>query len=159
LARLISDKPSEEDIKSRTIHKNSRSSDASVRPFFLSDALASHLTVYPRCYQLRTSYALNWETADKYGMNDVEVQNIFDNQVVPRNEGPEPERSDPIERGFETNYPLVAFYWICRRFVSAPKYCLNCGTPVKVEGRRPYVCDKPLCLYGMMCLGCARVSR
>lgn len=130
-----------------------KSSSTSVRTFFLSDALTSHLKSYPRSYQLRTSYGLNWDTSDRYGIDDVEVQRIFDEQFVPTNEGPEPEKNDPIERGFHNNLGLVAFYWLCRRFTLATRYCLNCGVEVKVQGRRPYVCDKGLCLYGMMSLG------
>lgn len=133
--------------------RNQRTVQDAPRTFFLSDALASHLITFPRSFQLRTTYPLNWDTADKFGMDVMAAERIFQNQEAPVNEGSPPDRNDPIERGWQANLPLCAFYWVCRRFVGAPRYCLNCGESVKVVGRRPYVCDKPLCLYGMMSLG------
>lgn len=74
-------------------------------------------------------------------------------EITPSNVGPDPTAEDPVAMGFKDNLPLCAFYWLCRRFTHATRYCLSCGVEVGVQGRRPYVCDKGLCLYGMMCLG------
>lgn len=132
---------------------NESTKKSSAHAFFLSDPLTTQLKSFPRSYLLRTSYTITWTTADKYAFDDVLSNQVFTHLIVPKAEHVTNENADPIFKGYEKNLGLCAFYWVTNRFVNAVKYCLNCGVQVKVVGRRPYVCDNALCLYGMMSLG------
>ncbi|WWC88980.1 uncharacterized protein L201_003895 [Kwoniella dendrophila CBS 6074] len=120
--------------------------------FYLSAPLLNYLKSFGRCYKLRTAFGLNWTTADKIGMDEEKSRQVFMNNEIPKIIGEE-DKNDPVAKGLESNIPLVAFHWVLRRFLEAPKYCLNCGLEVHLPSLRPYVCDKPLCLYGFMSLG------
>ncbi|WRT66695.1 uncharacterized protein IL334_003656 [Kwoniella shivajii] len=103
-------------------------------------------------FWLRTAFGLDWKTADMVGMDEEESRQVFQHNKMPKMVG-KAEKGDPVAKGCEQNLPLVAFHWILRRFMEAPQYCLNCGLEVQIPCLRPYVCDKPLCLYGFMSLG------
>ncbi|WVQ67429.1 uncharacterized protein L199_005626 [Kwoniella botswanensis] len=120
--------------------------------FYLSAPILNYLKSFGRCYKLRTAFGLNWSTADRIGMDEEASRQVFQYNQIPKNAGKEDE-DDPVVKGFERNIPLVMFNWVLRRFMEAPKYCLNCGLEVKLPSLRPYVCDKPLCIYGFMSLG------
>ncbi|WVW84288.1 hypothetical protein I302_106319 [Kwoniella bestiolae CBS 10118] len=120
--------------------------------FYLSAPILNYLKSFGRCYKLRTAFGLNWTTSDRIGMDEEETRQVFQYNQVSRSTGKE-DKDDPIAKGFERNIPLVTFHWVLRRFMEAPKYCLNCGLEVNIPSLRPYVCDKPLCIYGFMSLG------
>lgn len=86
------------------------------------------LALSPACsslldYKLRTAFDLNWQDADAIGVDEERSRDVFQNNVHPP-ASRKFEQSDPITKGMEHNVPLVAFWWILRRFVEAPKHCL-----------------------------------
>ncbi|WVF71109.1 hypothetical protein IAT40_005906 [Kwoniella sp. CBS 6097] len=121
--------------------------------FYLAAPLLNYLKSFSKCYKLRTACALDWSTSDHIGMDDEMTRRVFHEGVIPEPVRGKEEKNDPVEQGLDGNIPLCAFWWTLRRFIDAPKYCLNCGLQVKIASLRPYVCDKPLCLYGFMSLG------
>ncbi|RSH89058.1 hypothetical protein EHS25_002724 [Saitozyma podzolica] len=137
------DKPSSDEIASIVRGKS--------EGFYLSAPLLHHLKLFPRAYQLRTAYSVDWATADRIGLCEHKSREVFTDGVYPVSSVVE--TRDPVALGFENNLELCAFHWVLRRFVDATKYCLNCGLEVALPSHRPYVCDKPLCLYGFMSLG------
>jgi ubiquitin-conjugating enzyme E2 Q len=60
--------------------------------------------------------------------------------------------SKPGER---TSLPLLAMQFLLRHFVRCTEFCLVCHCKLEdsLEALKPYVCDKPLCLYQYMSLG------
>ncbi|KAK4684001.1 ubiquitin-conjugating enzyme E2 Q, partial [Tremellales sp. Uapishka_1] len=138
-------KPSQEDATQTTRGQKQH--------FYLSAPLASHLKFFPRMYKLRTGFGLSWDTCERVGLDEDLSQKAFQKGVVPEETAKKVEEIDPIEKGWEGNLPLCATWWMVRRFLRAREYCLNCGLPVEIPSLRPYVCEKPLCLYGFMSLG------
>ncbi|PSN60972.1 hypothetical protein BS50DRAFT_578788 [Corynespora cassiicola Philippines] len=57
--------------------------------------------------------------------------------------------------GTEHSLPLIGTQFILRHFVRCTEFCLICFTkmPDDLQAIKPYVCDKPLCLYQYMSLG------
>lgn len=58
----------------------------------------------------------------------------------------------------ETNkvsFPLVAIQFCLRYLTRCTEFCLVCHDKIKeeFEALKPYVCDKPLCLFQYMTLG------
>ncbi|KAF2734289.1 hypothetical protein EJ04DRAFT_249130 [Polyplosphaeria fusca] len=55
----------------------------------------------------------------------------------------------------EHSLPLVAMQFVLRHFVRCTEFCLICFSrmPDDLQAIKPYVCDKPLCLYQYMSLG------
>ncbi|KAF2493350.1 hypothetical protein BU16DRAFT_465013 [Lophium mytilinum] len=54
-----------------------------------------------------------------------------------------------------TSLPLIAMQFVLRHFVRCTEFCLVCFGKMAddLEAIKPYVCDKPLCLYQYMSLG------
>ncbi|KIW03903.1 uncharacterized protein PV09_04746 [Verruconis gallopava] len=57
--------------------------------------------------------------------------------------------------GFPHSLPLLAMQFLLRHFVRCTEFCLVCHCKLNdnLEALKPYVCDKPLCLYQYMSLG------
>jgi ubiquitin-conjugating enzyme E2 Q len=55
----------------------------------------------------------------------------------------------------EHSLPLATMQFVLRHFVRCTEFCLVCFTPLPndIQALKPYVCDKPLCLYQYMSLG------
>ncbi|KAF2648732.1 hypothetical protein K491DRAFT_722312 [Lophiostoma macrostomum CBS 122681] len=55
----------------------------------------------------------------------------------------------------EHSLPLVGMQFVLRHFVRCTEFCLICFTKMSddLQAIKPYVCDKPLCLYQYMSLG------
>ncbi|KAF2276715.1 uncharacterized protein EI97DRAFT_319244 [Westerdykella ornata] len=53
------------------------------------------------------------------------------------------------------SFPLVGMQFVLRHLVRCTEFCLVCFTkmPEGLQAIKPYVCDKPLCLYQYMSLG------
>ena len=113
----------------------------------------SHLKTFPLAYAFRTNYAINWQTADKYAMDQMLAISCRENGEAPLMSGPEDDAADPVTRGWKGNVHLIAFHWALRRFRLATQYCLNCGQEMELKGMRPYVCDNALCFFTMMSMG------
>ena len=91
--------------------------------FYMSGPLLNYLKSFPRSFKLRTAYGMSWSNADKIGLDEELSRMVFQYGEFPEIDGAE-EVDDPVERGYERNVPLCAFYWILRRFTEATKYCL-----------------------------------
>ena len=65
--------------------------------------------------------------------------------------------SDHIRESVDQDHslPLVGMQFVLRHFVRCTEFCLICFTkmPDDLQAIKPYVCDKPLCLYQYMSLG------
>ncbi|EIW65961.1 hypothetical protein TREMEDRAFT_74889 [Tremella mesenterica DSM 1558] len=129
-----------------------RKSEGGMPPFFTSIPLLGQLKFFPRCHKLRTDFGQCWAEADAIGLDEERSRTVFQSHERPL-KSLRYDSDDPVTKGYELNYPLCAFWWVIRRFVNAPKCCLNCGLPVTVPSLRPYVCNSPLCVYGYMSLG------
>jgi ubiquitin-conjugating enzyme E2 Q len=59
------------------------------------------------------------------------------------------------QSGERHSLPLLAMQFLLRHFVRCTEFCLVCHCKLKddLEALKPYVCDKPLCLYQYMSLG------
>jgi ubiquitin-conjugating enzyme E2 Q len=57
--------------------------------------------------------------------------------------------------GQRLSLPLLGMQFILRHFVRCTEFCLVCHCKLEdnLEALKPYVCDKPLCLYQYMSLG------
>ncbi|KAJ9667600.1 hypothetical protein H2201_002135 [Coniosporium apollinis] len=57
--------------------------------------------------------------------------------------------------GTAHSFPLIAMQFFLRHFVRCTEFCLVCHCRLEddLEALKPYVCDKPLCLYQYMSLG------
>jgi hypothetical protein len=119
----------------------------------LSDAITSHLRTFPLAFAFRTTYAINWQTADKYALDQVLAESCREGGQVPKLVGAADDINDPITRGWISNIPLIAFHWALRRFKLATHYCLNCGQEMALKALRPYVCANALCFFTMMSMG------
>ncbi|KAJ6535048.1 hypothetical protein B0H19DRAFT_1383300 [Mycena capillaripes] len=59
---------------------------------------------------------------------------------------------DPLRalpKGEEINLPYTAFCYLVRRLTLCTRYCLGCHNKLtaEFEAIKPYVCDRPLCMY------------
>jgi len=59
------------------------------------------------------------------------------------------------EMGEPHSFPLIAMQFLLRHIVRCTEFCLVCHCKLEddLEALKPYVCDKPLCLYQYMSLG------
>lgn len=57
--------------------------------------------------------------------------------------------------GDSHSFPLLAMQFVLRHFVRCTEFCLVCHSKLEddLEALKPYVCEKPLCLYQYMSLG------
>ncbi|KAF2099395.1 hypothetical protein NA57DRAFT_37473 [Rhizodiscina lignyota] len=55
----------------------------------------------------------------------------------------------------DVSFPLAAMQFLLRHFVRCTEFCLvcHCKLDTDLEAIKPYVCEKPLCLYQYMSLG------
>lgn len=55
----------------------------------------------------------------------------------------------------EHSFPLLAMQFMIRRFVRCTEFCLVCHRHLdtEIEALKPYVCDRPLCLFQYMTMG------
>ncbi|KAE9985100.1 hypothetical protein EG328_007871 [Venturia inaequalis] len=53
------------------------------------------------------------------------------------------------------SFPLLAMQFVLRHFVRCTEFCLVCHSKLEddLEALKPYVCERPLCLYQYMSLG------
>lgn len=96
-------------------------------------------------------YGTNIENSDLMNDKYMEVENVsasFPGLVT----------ADHIrEAGTDQShsFPLIAMQFVLRHFVRCTEFCLVCFCKMQddLEAIKPYVCDKPLCLYQYMSLG------
>jgi ubiquitin-conjugating enzyme E2 Q len=63
--------------------------------------------------------------------------------------------SDHLNERQPHSFPLLSMQFLLRHFVRCTEFCLVCHCKLQydLEALKPYVCEKPLCLYQYMSLG------
>jgi ubiquitin-conjugating enzyme E2 Q len=127
-------KPSLEAINNttRTTVSDSPGHSRDIEPFYLSAPLGNYLKSFGRCYKARTAFDVNWNGADTVGMDETLSRQVFYEGLIPKTSNVW-DPKDPVVKGHELNIPLVAFWWVLRRFVEAPKYCLVCDGTLEIK--------------------------
>ena len=140
-------------------------------PFFISrplnDLMRSQLLA---CLRYRARYAFTWDGAEEYyydhqgmsiNMSDQldekywkeEAPKIFLPRLMTGDHLADFKSQDATTRN--ASFPLLAMQFALRHLVRCTEFCLvcHCRVAADFEALRPYVCDKPLCLYQYMALG------
>ncbi|KAL8819797.1 MAG: hypothetical protein Q9191_007653 [Dirinaria sp. TL-2023a] len=140
-------------------------------PFFISrplnDLMSSQLLA---CLKYRERYAFTWDGAEEYyyvhqGMSITssdqldekywkeEAPKIFLPKLVTGDHLADLRSQNAATR--DASFPLLAMQFGLRHLVRCTEFCLvcHCRVAADFEALRPYVCDKPLCLYQYMALG------
>lgn len=140
-------------------------------PFFISrplnDLMGSQLLA---CLRYRERYAFTWDGAEIYyydhqGMSinssdqfdgkywKDEAPKIFLPKLVTGDHLADLKSQNAAARS--ASFPLLAMQFALRHLVRCTEFCLvcHCRVAADFEALRPYVCDKPLCLYQYMALG------
>ncbi|KAI9791218.1 MAG: hypothetical protein M1816_004210 [Peltula sp. TS41687] len=114
----------------------------------------------------RHEIGMNWAGAERY-YNDVQGQSVgHSRNLRARYNVPDPPRStlpavvtadhvSEVEPPKTLSFPLLGMQFVFRHLVRCTEFCLVCHCKVSstTEALKPYVCDKPLCLYQYMTLG------
>lgn len=140
-------------------------------PFFISRALNDLLNsqLVP-CLRYRDRYAFTWDGAEEYfydhqGMGHEMVEGLgakywkeeaakifLPNLVTGDHLADLRSKNMPTRHA---SFPLLTIQFALRHLVRCTEFCLvcHCRVPADFEALKPYVCDKPLCLYQYMALG------
>lgn len=114
----------------------------------------------------RIEIGLNWAAAERF-YNDIQGKNLGTvSDLLTRYYDPDPPSSilpamvtaDHVSENKSYNalsFPLLGMQFVFRHLVRCTEFCLVCHCRVTStsEALKPYVCDKPLCLYQYMTLG------
>ncbi|KAJ6257092.1 Ubiquitin-conjugating enzyme [Drechslerella dactyloides] len=112
----------------------------------------------------RISFGFGWDGAELFyeDFQGRERTDSVDDRYYQQNHGPSNlpplSQSDSLNTAEERTdvvFPLVAMQYLLRHFVRCTEFCLVCHNKINAnfEALKPYVCDKPLCLYQYMALG------
>lgn len=150
------------------VHRGCSSStgNAGLRETFISDSIDALLN--ERLFQLIRFRAdgMSWGAAEQYynntqglrdhdespGMAKYRVSDQF-SITLPAVVKNDHLRSNGLEKRF--CFPLLATEFMLKHFVRCTEFCMVCydKMPNDIGAIKPYVCDKPLCLYQYMNLG------
>lgn len=108
----------------------------------------------------RMAMGFPWRGAEEF-LNDHQGRNLDSNAADPKYWAEEEATSGLgnddhlISNTKEKSFPLLAMQFSLRHLVRCTEFCLVCHCKIEVdfEALKPYVCDKPLCLYQYMSLG------
>jgi len=115
--------------------------------------------------KIRNSMGVGWDGAKKYysakeGRMDYnsELSSEYYEESTPYNITlPDLVTSDHLidNNVKQVSFPLIAMQFVLRYLTRCTEFCLVCHDKMKedFEALKPYVCDKPLCLYQYMNLG------
>ena len=147
--------------------KQSKESNASVRPLFmgaaLNDLLNNRLSAL---ISYRQGLNLGWTGAEAF-YNDqqgnaagptsaVDSKYYDEHDSLPEQQFPALVTADHLaEKTLDRSFPLTAMQFTIRHIVHCTDFCLVCWckTGDEFEALKPYVCSKPLCLFQYMTLG------
>lgn len=125
---------------------------------FINDQFVSLL-------KIRNGAGIGWDGAkhffnDKQGRLDLKSQGLpehYYNESSPKQASLPPMMyADHLtENRKELSFPLIATQFAMRYLLRCTEFCLVCHDQIQgdFEALKPYVCDKPLCLYQYMSLG------
>ena len=135
---------------------------------FISSSLNEFVnTQFVSLLKIRDNTALGWEAAKKF-FDDKQGRPLEKISDIPLEYDPEPPSTNSNLPDFVTadhltdhhrdqnvSFPLIAAQFALRYLVRCTEYCLVCHTRIQgdFEALKPYVCDRPLCLYQYMSLG------
>ncbi|GAB7337889.1 hypothetical protein MBLNU457_4280t1 [Dothideomycetes sp. NU457] len=116
--------------------------------------------------KLRGCYSgMEWSGAEQY-YNELQGASDLTHSQEPDRKYLQPEMkrgtypaivsADHFEAGKDDlSFPLLAMQFLLRHFVRCTEFCLICHRHLSddLQAIKPYVCDKPLCLYQYMSLG------
>lgn len=149
-----------------TDRNNEHIDESSIHDTFISRPLARLLEENLVPILRFRSNGMNWSGAEAW-YNDVQSRSATDNcEVVPDQyydpeivnkalpnimHGDQYRQRDTIEFSF----PTLAMQFAIRHFVRCTEFCLVCHRKLdsELEAIKPYVCDRPLCLFQYMSLG------
>ncbi|OCK76654.1 hypothetical protein K432DRAFT_407993 [Lepidopterella palustris CBS 459.81] len=96
-------------------------------------------------------YGTNIEHSDLMNDKYMETENV--STAFPPLVTADHIRESSVEQSH--SFPLIAMQFVLRHFVRCTEFCLVCFCKMHddLEAIKPYVCDKPLCLYQYMSLG------
>jgi ubiquitin-conjugating enzyme E2 Q len=99
-------------------------------------------------HQGKTFTMTGEDCIDNHYMAEEPVNNLLPS-IVTSDHMVESKTTDPH------SFPLLAMQFLLRHFVRCTEFCLVCHCKLEddLEALKPYVCDKPLCLYQYMSLG------
>lgn len=115
--------------------------------------------------KIRNSTGLGWDGAkhffnDRQGRSDAKADELsphYHEESKPKQSScPDIMYSDHLtESANEISFPLIAAQFSMRYLLRCTEFCLVCHDRIigDFEALKPYVCDKPLCLYQYMSLG------
>ena len=140
--------------------------NAGLRETFISDSIDALLN--ERLFQLirfRTD-GMSWGAAEKYYTNTQGLRDHDESPAMSKYRDsdqfsstlPAIVRNDHLHSnrsGKRFCFPLLATEFMLKHFVRCTEFCMVCHDkmPNDIGAIKPYVCDKPLCLYQYMNLG------
>ncbi|CAK1357178.1 unnamed protein product [Cercospora beticola] len=141
--------------------------DSSIRDTFISKPLNALLQERFVPILRSRSMGLDWRGAERWydemqatAGPQANADVVPDQLYVPEpvNDAlPEIVRADHYQAAgvVQFSFPLLAMQFTLRHFVRCTDFCLVCHRKLEsdVEAIKPYVCDKPLCLYQYMAIG------
>lgn len=116
--------------------------------------------------KIRHSMRLGWDGAklyynDRLGRPDNKSEDLpqtyYEESKPKQSSLPENMFADHLTEGDdkELSFPLISAQFAMRYLLRCTEFCLVCHDKIEggFEALKPYVCDKPLCLYQYMSLG------
>ncbi|KAL9093244.1 MAG: hypothetical protein Q9159_000421 [Coniocarpon cinnabarinum] len=137
---------------------------ARVRETFISRPMAELLNDrLLHLISLRMNFHISWHGAEKHFQYQIGAQDHkrpartqeYIASDVPRSNYPQlvmEDEMDNVKAVSQLSFPLVAMQLLLRHFVRCTEFCLVCHTKLdnQLEALKPYVCEKPLCLFQYM---------
>ncbi|KAH8594769.1 hypothetical protein B0O99DRAFT_513387 [Bisporella sp. PMI_857] len=162
-------------VKNESKSSNEQSGDSTaVQPIsgvfssiFISSSLNEFINdQFISLLKIRTSICVGWDGAklwfnDKQGRPDQKVAHLeakyYEESTPKQSSLPEMMCADHLvdAHNNQKSFPLIVAQFAMRYFLRCTEFCLVCHDRIHgdFEALKPYVCDKPLCLYQYMSLG------
>jgi ubiquitin-conjugating enzyme E2 Q len=141
-------------------------SDAGFSSLFISSSLNEFFNEqYVSLLKIRSSVHVGWDGAKlffneqqgKINIENAELKEEYFKETPPANSLPEIMTADHLTdtNSGTTSFPLITAQFAMRYLLRCTEFCLVCHDRISggFEALKPYVCDKPLCLYQYMSLG------
>lgn len=147
-------------------NKDSTSKSSGFSSIFISSSLNEFINdQFISLLKIRASTGIGWDGA-KLFFNDKQGRWASDDSALPSHyyEESKPKQTSLADMMYadhlvedlkELSFPLIAAQFSMRYLLRCTEFCLVCHDQIEgdFEALKPYVCDKPLCLYQYMSLG------
>lgn len=157
-------KPSEKD--GTNAGREEKPSTAGFSGIFISSSLNEFVNdQFISLLKIRNSAGIGWDGAkhffnDKQGRLDEKNTGLpahyYEESSPKQSSLPDMMYADHLTENYkELSFPLIAAQFLMRYLLRCTEFCLVCHDQIQgdFEALKPYVCDKPLCLYQYMSLG------